>query len=129
MSNTTSTLMTEGTIWKRIITFAFPLFWGNLFQQLYNTADSLIVGNFLGDAALAAVSSSGSLIFLMVGFFNGISIGAGVVIARAGYLQPPEGNPYHHRFWANLRMSPYACRRLCSAPDFGMDGDAVCRPA
>ena len=82
MSNTTSTLMTEGTIWKRIITFAFPLFWGNLFQQLYNTADSLIVGNFLGDAALAAVSSSGSLIFLMVGFFNGISIGAGVVIAR-----------------------------------------------
>jgi len=82
MSNTTSTLMTEGTIWKRIITFAFPLFWGNLFQQLYNTADSLIVGNFLGDAALAAVSSSGSLIFLMVGFFNGISIVAGVVIAR-----------------------------------------------
>ncbi len=82
MSNTSSTLMTEGTIWKRIVTFAFPLFWGNLFQQLYNTADSVIVGNFLGDAALAAVSSSGSLIFLMVGFFNGIAIGAGVVIAR-----------------------------------------------
>ena len=82
MSNTSSTLMTEGSIWKRIVTFAFPLFWGNLFQQLYNTADSLIVGNFLGDSALAAVSSSGSLIFLMVGFFNGIAIGAGVVIAR-----------------------------------------------
>lgn len=82
MSNTSSTLMTEGAIWKRIVTFAFPLFWGNLFQQLYNTADSLIVGNFLGDSALAAVSSSGSLIFLMVGFFNGIAIGAGVVIAR-----------------------------------------------
>lgn len=82
MSNTSSTLMTEGAIWKRIVTFAFPLFWGNLFQQLYNTADSVIVGNFLGDAALAAVSSSGSLIFLMVGFFNGIAIGAGVVIAR-----------------------------------------------
>ena len=74
--------MTDGPIWKRIVTFAFPLFWGNLFQQLYNTADSVIVGNFLGDAALAAVSSSGSLIFLMVGFFNGIAIGAGVVIAR-----------------------------------------------
>lgn len=82
MSTTSSTLMTEGVIWKRIVTFAFPLFWGNLFQQLYNTADSVIVGNFLGDAALAAVSSSGSLIFLMVGFFNGIAIGAGVVIAR-----------------------------------------------
>lgn len=82
MANTSSTLMTEGSIWKRIITFAVPLFWGNLFQQLYNTADSMIVGNFLGDAALAAVSSSGSLIFLMVGFFNGIAIGSGVVIAR-----------------------------------------------
>ena len=82
MANTSSTLMTEGSIWKRIITFAVPLFWGNLFQQLYNTADSMIVGNFLGDTALAAVSSSGSLIFLMVGFFNGIAIGSGVVIAR-----------------------------------------------
>ncbi len=76
------TLMTEGPIWKKIITFAFPLFLGNLFQQLYNTADSLIVGNFLGSDALAAVSSSGSLIFLMVGFFNGIAMGAGVVVAR-----------------------------------------------
>ena len=82
MSGSSSTLMTEGSIWKRILTFAFPLFWGNLFQQLYNTVDSLIVGNFIGNAALAAVSSSGSLIFLMVGFFNGIAIGAGVVIAR-----------------------------------------------
>jgi len=65
-----------------MISFAFPIFLGNLFQQLYNTADSLIVGNFLGDSALAAVSSSGSLIVLMVGFFNGIAMGAGVVIAR-----------------------------------------------
>ncbi|HIS46575.1 MAG TPA: MATE family efflux transporter [Candidatus Scybalocola faecigallinarum] len=77
-----ATLMTEGSIWRKIVTFAIPLFFGNLFQQLYNTADSLIVGNFLGSDALAAVSSSGSLIFLLVGFFNGISVGAGVVIAR-----------------------------------------------
>lgn len=55
---------------------------GNLFQQLYNTADPLIVGNFLGSNALAAVSSSGNLIFLLVGFINGIAMGAGVVIAR-----------------------------------------------
>ncbi len=82
MSDSSFTLMTEGSIGKRIVAFAFPLFWGNLFQQLYNTADSLIVGNFIGNAALAAVSSSGSLIFLMVGFFNGIAIGAGVVIAK-----------------------------------------------
>ncbi len=77
-----TTRMTEGTIWKRITAFALPIFLGNLFQQLYNTADSLIVGNFLGSNALAAVSSSGNLIFLMVGFFNGIAMGAGVVIAR-----------------------------------------------
>ena len=77
-----STSMSEGCIWKKITFFALPLFLGNLFQQLYNTADSLIVGNFLGSNALAAVSSSGNLIFLMVGFFNGIAMGAGVVIAR-----------------------------------------------
>ena len=76
------TLLTEGVILKKIVGFAIPLFLGNLFQQLYNTADSLIVGNFLGSDALAAVSSSGSLIFLLVGFFNGIAVGAGVVIAR-----------------------------------------------
>ena len=80
--NQTSTLLTEGPIWKSMTAFAIPIFLGNLFQQLYNTADSLIVGNFLGSDALAAVSSSGNLIFLMVGLFNGIAIGAGVVIAR-----------------------------------------------
>lgn len=74
--------MTEGPIWRRLVAFAIPLFLGNLFQQLYNTADSLIVGNFLGSNALAAVSSSGNLIFLMVGFFNGIAVGAGVVVAK-----------------------------------------------
>ena len=59
-----------------------PIFLGNLFQQLYNIADSLVVGNFLGKNALAAVSSSGSLIFLITGFISGIFVGAGVVIAR-----------------------------------------------
>ena len=77
-----ATLMTEGSIWKKITFFAVPIFLGNLFQQMYNTADSLIVGNFLGSNALAAVSSSGNLIYLMIGFFNGIALGAGVVIAR-----------------------------------------------
>ena len=82
MSKYSAKLMTEGSIWKRIVAFAIPLFWGNLFQQLYNTADSLIVGNFLGSSALAAVSSSGNLIFLMVGLFNGIAIGSGVIVAN-----------------------------------------------
>lgn len=81
-TSSSATLMTKGPIWKKIIAFAIPLFLGNLFQQFYNTADSLIVGNFLGSSALAAVSSSGNLIFLMVGFFNGLAVGAGVVVAR-----------------------------------------------
>lgn len=76
------TELLEGSIWKGIVSFAIPIFLGNLFQQLYNTVDSLIVGNFLGNDALAAVSSSGSLIFLLVGFFNGIAVGAGVVISQ-----------------------------------------------
>lgn len=77
-----SNILTEGSIPKKIIAFAIPLFLGNLFQQLYNMADSLIVGNFLGSNALAAVTSTGSLIFLLVGFFNGTAMGAGVVISR-----------------------------------------------
>lgn len=76
------TLMTEGPIARHLIAFAIPLMLGHLFQQLYNTADSLIVGNFLGSEALAAVSSSSNLIHLMIGFFNGVAGGAGVVISR-----------------------------------------------
>ena len=79
---TSSNRMTEGPIGKKIIKFALPLFLGNLFQQLYNVADTLIVGNLLGNQALAAVSSTGSLIFVLVGFFGGIFTGAGVVISR-----------------------------------------------
>lgn len=83
MSTATSTLdFTEGSLGRKIIKFSLPLFLGNLFQQLYNAADSLIVGNTLGPQALASVSSSGSLIFMMVGFFNGLAIGAGVVISK-----------------------------------------------
>lgn len=78
----TNTYMLEGSISRSIIKFAVPLFFGNLFQQLYNTADSLIVGNKLGDGALAAVSSTGMLIFLLIGFFQGIGLGAGVVISQ-----------------------------------------------
>lgn len=74
--------MTEGKISKKLILFAMPIFLGNLFQQLYNVADSLVVGNVLGKDALAAVTSSGSLIFLITGFLNGIFVGAGVIISR-----------------------------------------------
>lgn len=75
--------LTEGSIWKSMLLFALPVFLGNVFQQLYNAFDAWCVGNFIGDDALAAVSSSGSLIFMMVSFFNGLAMGAGVIIARA----------------------------------------------
>ena len=74
--------LTEGSIWKAMLLFAMPVFLGNVFQQLYNAFDAWCVGNYIGDDALAAVTSSGSLIFLMVSFFNGVAMGAGVIIAR-----------------------------------------------
>ena len=74
--------LTEGSIWKAMLFFAMPVFLGNVFQQLYNAFDAWCVGNYIGDDALAAVSSSGSLIFMMVSFFNGVAMGAGVIIAR-----------------------------------------------
>ena len=74
--------MTEGPIAGAIVRFAVPLFLGNLFQQMYNSVDSLIVGNHLGNSALAAVSSTGTLIQLMIGFFQGVFLGAGVLVAR-----------------------------------------------
>ena len=74
--------MTVGNTKKVIISFAIPILLSQLFQQLYNTADTLIVGKYLGTESLAAVSSSGPLIFLLISFFNGASMGAGVIIAR-----------------------------------------------
>lgn len=82
--------MTEGPIWKHILFFALPIFWGSLFQQLYNVVDSLVVGNVLGSEALAAVGSSSSLIFLMTGLFQGTFMGAGVVVSRYWGAQEDE---------------------------------------
>ena len=84
------TMMTEGTIWKKILLFSIPLILGNLFQQLYNTVDSIIVGNFIGSNALAAVGSGGSFINLLIGFCVGASAGAGVVISQAYGAQDEE---------------------------------------
>lgn len=77
-----SGLLTEGSIAKGILSFAIPLFLGQLLQQFYNVADAWVVGNFADNNAFAAVSSAGSLTFLIIGFFNGIAIGGGVVISR-----------------------------------------------
>ena len=74
--------LTEGSIIRGILSFALPLFLGQLLQQLYNLADAWVLGNFADNGAFAAVSSGGSLTFLVIGFFNGIAIGGGVIISR-----------------------------------------------
>lgn len=79
---TSSVNLLEGSIAKSILLFAIPLFWGQLLQQFYNMADAWVIGQFAEDTAFAAVSSAGSVVFLIVGLFNGISIGGGVVISK-----------------------------------------------
>ena len=74
--------MTQGPAWKRIMEFAFPMLLGNFAQQLYNTADSVIVGEYVGDNALAAVGSAMPILNLLLALFVGISTGAGIVISQ-----------------------------------------------
>ena len=81
-AKTTARNMTEGSIAGQVILFALPLMLGNVFQMLYNTVDSIVVGNFVGTQALAAVGSTTMIVNMMVFFFNGFSTGAGVVIAN-----------------------------------------------
>ncbi len=78
----TNTELIDGNIVKSILLFALPLLIGNLFQQLYNTVDSYVVGNYVDTSALAAVGASASVINMLVGFFMGLSAGAGVVISQ-----------------------------------------------
>lgn len=75
--------MLKGNITKAILIFAFPIFVGNIFQQLYNVVDTAIIGNVLGDNALAAVGATAALYNLVIGFANGITNGFAVVLARA----------------------------------------------
>lgn len=79
---TTARDMTQGSIVKQLIAFSLPLMLGNVFQMLYNTVDSVVVGNFVGTQALAAVGSTTMIVNIMVFFFNGFATGASVVIAR-----------------------------------------------
>lgn len=74
--------MTEGNIWKLLIVFSIPLILGNLLQQMYNTADSIIVGNFVGSNGLAAVGSGTALINLIIAFSQGAAVGAGVIVSQ-----------------------------------------------
>ena len=74
--------MTEGTIWKHLVYFALPLFIGNIFQQLYNTVDSVVVGNFVGSDALGAVTSTMPIVITLIGLFIGLAMGASVIISQ-----------------------------------------------
>ena len=75
--------ITDGVIWQQLLLFFFPILFGTFFQQLYNTADAMIVGKFVGKEALSAVGgTTGTLINLLVGFFVGMSSGAAVVVSQ-----------------------------------------------
>lgn len=74
--------MTVGTPWKKIVLFTIPMLLGNIAQQLYNTMDSIIVGNYVGDNALAAVGSAGPILNLLIVLFIGISVGASIMVSQ-----------------------------------------------
>ncbi len=74
--------MTEGSPWQKIVLFAVPMLVGNIAQQLYNTVDSVVVGKYVGDNALAAVGSAGPILNLLIVLFVGISVGAGIMVSQ-----------------------------------------------
>lgn len=83
--------ITQGVIWKQLLLFFFPVWFGTFFQQLYNTADAVIVGNFVGKGALAAVGATAVVLNLLVGFFVGLSSGATVIISQRYGAGDTEG--------------------------------------
>ena len=83
--------MTQGAPWQRILEFSIPMLIGNVAQQLYNTADSVIVGKFVGDNALAAVGSAMPILNLLLALFVGIATGAGIVISQSYGARDREG--------------------------------------
>ncbi len=95
--------MTQGSIVKQVILFAFPLMLGNIFQMLYNTVDVIVVGNYVGKEALAAVGSTTMIVNIQVFFFNGFSIGAGVVIGQ--YFGAKEYDRLHTAIETSVMMS------------------------
>lgn len=83
--------MTLGAPWQRILEFSIPMLLGNIAQQLYNTADSVIVGHYVGDNALAAVGSASPILNLLLALFVGISTGAGIVVSQSFGARDREG--------------------------------------
>ena len=98
--------LTEGVIWKKLLFFALPILLGNIFQQMYNTADSIIVGQSVGSNALAAVSASTSLINLLIAFSQGASVGAGVIVSQ--YLGARDREGVHSSVHTALAIAAIA---------------------
>ena len=96
-------LMTEGSIFKNLLFFATPLILGNLLQQMYNAVDSIIVGNYVGSNALAAVGAGASLIYLLIAFSLGASVGAGVIVSQ--YLGAKEKEGVHKAVHTAMTIS------------------------
>ena len=78
----TENSIVDGVIWKQLLLFFFPILIGTFFQQLYNTVDTVVVGQYVGKQALAAVGTTGTVINLLVGFFVGVSSGATVIVSQ-----------------------------------------------
>ena len=115
--------MTEGVIWKQLLIFFFPILVGSFFQQLYNTVDSIIVGNYVGSNALAAVGSSGAIINLLIGFCIGASTGAGVVISQFYGAKNTEGRTYYDGDRAGSRSASDCNRNYSDTIDAAPDGN------
>ncbi len=127
--------ITEGVIWKQLLLFFFPILLGTFFQQLYNTIDSVIVGQFVGKEALASVGgSSAQIVSLVVGFFTGLSSGAAVVISQfVGARKEETANAGLHTAYAiaaaggialtliGILTAPFLLR-LMNTPADTMDG-------
>lgn len=122
-------LMTSGNIYEQLIFFSIPLLLGNFFQLMYNTIDSVVVGNFVGSTALAAVGASTPIINFMIAFFMGLATGAGVVVSRYyGARKPDDVHKSVHTFLAfsilfgialsiaGVLLAPYFLRWM-STPD------------
>lgn len=103
MERRSSTDLSEGNIVRQIVVFALPIFMGHVFQNLYNSVDSIVVGNFVGTTALAAVTSSTDISRLLVGFFTGLSVGAGVLFSR--YFGAKDQKNLHDAIHTGLLFS------------------------
>ncbi|MCL1995359.1 MAG: MATE family efflux transporter [Defluviitaleaceae bacterium] len=95
--------MTEGTPWKKILIFTVPLLIGNLFQQLYSTVDAIILGQYVGDNALAAVGSTVAIFFLIIVLMMGIAMGAGVMVAQ--YFGAKDRNALSYTIGSSITLT------------------------